>query len=205
MTWARGRRPVGKSLAGLRCDSSGVTDVRSDAPSDAALLVALENGDRDALTVLYHRHAPWLSRRLQYRCRDEAVVDAALHDTFVAVWRKPDSYKGKGDVGAWMWGIAIRRLIDQLRRAKHVPMPAVLEASVVAAEDEALVGIEHGDLAAAVESLAPELYAVVQAMFLDGLTSRETARLLGLPQGTVKTRIARARSQLRVDLIGVVP
>ena len=57
----------------------------------------------------------------------------------------------------------------------------------------------------AAESLSPELYAVVQAMFLDGLTSREAARLLGLPQGTVKTRIARARSQLRVDLIGVVP
>jgi RNA polymerase sigma-70 factor (ECF subfamily) len=182
-----------------------VTNVRGDARSDAALLVALENGDRDALTVLYHRHAAWLSRRLQYRCRDEAVVDAALHDTFVAVWRKPGSYKGTGDVGAWMWGIAIRRLIDQLRRTKHVPMPAVVEAAVVAAEDEALIGIEHGDLAAAVESLSPELYAVVQAMFLDGLTSRETARLLGLPQGTVKTRIARARSQLRVELIGVVP
>jgi RNA polymerase sigma-70 factor (ECF subfamily) len=182
-----------------------VTNVRNDARSDAALLVALESGDRDAFIVLYHRHAPWLARRLQYRCHDEAIVDAALHDTFLAVWRKPGSYRGKGDVGAWMWGIAIRRLIDQLRRAEHVPMPAILEASVVAAEDEVLVGLEHGDLAAAVESLSPELYAVVQAMFLDGLTSRETARLLGLPQGTVKTRIARARSQLRVELIGVVP
>lgn len=182
-----------------------MTNVRSDVRSDAALLVALEHGDRDALAVLYERHAPWLMKRLQYRCRDEAIVDAALHDTFVAVWRKPGSFKGTGDVGAWMWGIAIRRLIDQLRRTKHVPTPARVEAVMVAAEDEALLGIEHGDLAHAMHSLSPELYAVVQAMFLDGLTSRETARLLALPQGTVKTRIARARKQLRLDLTGVLP
>lgn len=163
------------------------------------------DGDRDALTVLYRRHAPWLLSRLQYRCHDPAMVDAALHDTFLAVWRKPGSYKGTGDVGAWMWGIAIRRLIDQLRRHKRVPMPAVAEDLVVAAEDEVLVGIEHGNLAAAIESLSPELLGVIQATVFDGLTTREAAHLLGIPQGTVKTRMARARTQLRIELAGVVP
>ena len=137
-----------------------MADLQRDLRTDRVLLVAMGDGDRDALTVLYRRHAPWLLSRLQYRCHDPAMVDAALHDTFLAVWRKPGSYKGTGDVGAWMWGIAIRRLIDQLRRHKRVPMPAVAEDLVVAAEDEVLVGIEHGNLAAAIESLSPELLGV---------------------------------------------
>ena len=195
----------GKSGGAVWCDSDCVTDLHRDPRTDPVLLVAMGNGDRDALTVLYHRHAPWLLSRLQYRCRDAAIVDAALHDTFLAVWRKPSSYKGSGDVGAWMWGIAIRRLIDQLRRHQRVPVPAGTEAVVVAAEDEVLVGIEHGDLATAIESLSPELLAVVQATVLDGLTTREAARLLGIPQGTVKTRMARARTQLRIELTGMVP
>jgi RNA polymerase sigma-70 factor, ECF subfamily len=179
-----------------------VGDLRNDPRSDQDLLVAVGAGDRDAITVLYHRHAPWLLSRLEYRCRDAAIVDAALQDTFLAVWRKPTSYRGTGDVGAWLWGIAIRRLIDQLRRHQRVPLPASADAVIVAVEDEVLVGIEHGDLAPALESLSPELLAVVRATVLDGLTTREAARMLRIPQGTVKTRMARARAQLRTEIAG---
>jgi RNA polymerase sigma-70 factor (ECF subfamily) len=48
--------------------------------------------------------------------RGSRVVDEALQDTFMAVWRSAGTYSGSGDVGAWIWGIAIRRLIDALRR-----------------------------------------------------------------------------------------
>ena len=71
---------------------------------------------------------------------------------------------------------------------------------MVSAEDAALVGVEHGDLAGALESLSPELRAVVQATVLDGLSTREAGRLLGIPSGTVKTRMLRARHQLREAL-----
>jgi RNA polymerase sigma-70 factor (ECF subfamily) len=59
------------------------------------------------------------------------------------------------------------------------------------------LGVEHGALAEALAQLSPELRAVVQATVLDGLTTREAAGLLGIPSGTVKTRMARARAQLR--------
>jgi RNA polymerase sigma-70 factor (ECF subfamily) len=71
---------------------------------------------------------------------------------------------------------------------------------MVSAEDEVLVGVEHGDLGAAVGRLSPELRAVIQATVLDGLTTKEAATLLGIPQGTVKTRAARARRELREAL-----
>jgi RNA polymerase sigma-70 factor (ECF subfamily) len=59
------------------------------------------------------------------------------------------------------------------------------------------LGVAHGDLAGALDDLSPELRAVVQATVLDGLTSREAAHLLSIPTGTVKTRMKRARAQLR--------
>ena len=70
-------------------------------------------------------------------------------------------------------------------------------ATVVSAEDQVLLGVEHGDLGDALQRLSPELRAVVQATVLDGLTTKEAATLLGIPQGTVKTRAARARRELR--------
>ena len=68
---------------------------------------------------------------------------------------------------------------------------------LVSAEEFVLAGTEHGDLAGALRSLSPELRAVVQATVLDGLTTREAAQLLGIPAGTVKTRMMRARPELR--------
>jgi len=173
----------------------------ADGRSDADLLRALADDDRTALAELYQRHSAWLLARLSRRCADPDVVDQALQDTFVVVWRKPRSYKGTGEVAAWMWGIAIRRLIDQLRRrpaALHRADPA--DATSPSAEEQVLLGVQHGDLAGALDRLSPELRAVVQATVLDGLTTREAARLLGIPAGTVKTRMMRAKPLLREGL-----
>jgi len=174
--------------------------VRAD--SDDALLREVARGDRAALEALYKRHAPWLVLRLSRRCADPGLVEEVVQDTFVAVWRGAGRYRGTGEVAAWIWGIGIRRLIDRLRRrpAATLARPSRSEALVVSAEDEVLIGIEHGDLGAALGRLSPELRAVVQATVLDGLTTKEAATLLGIPQGTVKTRAARARRELREAL-----
>ena len=71
---------------------------------------------------------------------------------------------------------------------------------MLSAEDEVLAGINHGDLSGALGRLSPELVAVVEATVLDGLTTREAARLLKIPAGTVKTRARRARARLRQEL-----
>jgi RNA polymerase sigma-70 factor (ECF subfamily) len=173
---------------------------RDDRRSDEQLLAAIADGDRGALAALYQRHSPWLLVRLSRRCADRDVVDMALQDAFVAVWRKPDAFQGRGAVAAWLWGIAIRRLIDQLRRRPALTIRPMREEVRVSAEEEVLLGVEHGDLAGGLERLSPELRAVVQATVLDGLTTREAARLLGIPAGTVKTRMSRARVQLREAL-----
>lgn len=170
--------------------------------TDAELLVAIAEGDRGALRVLYDRHAGWLIVRLSYRYGDPDVVNEAVQDTFLAVWRRPGSYRGEGDPAAWLWGIAIRRLLDRVRRRSRWETVAewIKPGVVVSAEDEVLVGVEHSDAGSALDRLSPELKAVMQATVLDGLTVRETAQLLGIPAGTVKTRMMRARRLLREEL-----
>ena len=175
-------------------------DPRTD---DHALLARITNGDRIALEQLYRRHAPWLTARLQARCGDAECVDLAVQDTFLAVWRKPGSYRGTGDVGAWIWGIGIRRLIDQLRRRRDRPV----DVTVAAGRGDAAFGVTAGADAAALAgsgaahdalaTLDPELRAVMVATAIDGLSTKEAGRLLGIPQGTVKTRLMRARRELQ--------
>lgn len=171
--------------------------------TDAELLRTVASGDRAALRELHDRHAPWVSARLRRRCADPDVAAEALQDTFVAVWRSAGRWDGRGEPAAWIWGIAIRRLIGVLRtRGRWAPVAEPPrtpndEAVVLAAEEQVLAGIEHGGLAAALAGLSPELRAVLQATVLDGLTTREAARLLGIPAGTVKTRAMRARAELR--------
>ncbi|MEX2555815.1 MAG: RNA polymerase sigma factor [Actinomycetota bacterium] len=156
-------------------------------------------GDRDALRTLYERHAPWLHVRLSRRCADPGLVEETVQDTFVAAWRGARRWRGEGDVAAWLWGIAIRRLVDRLRR-RPAPVLRPAAESWPSAEEQVLLGVEHGDLAGSLNRLSPELRAVVQATILDGLTAREAARLLGIPAGTVRTRLMRARAQLRGEL-----
>jgi RNA polymerase sigma-70 factor (ECF subfamily) len=168
--------------------------------SDAELLAAVAAGDRPALSELHTRHAPWIRSRMRRRCADPDAVADALQDTFVAIWRAAGSWDGRGEPAAWMWGIAIRRLIGVLRTHSHraaLRPRAVDDQVVVAAEERVMEGVEHGDLATAMRALAPELRAVMEATVLDGLTTREAARLLGIPPGTVKTRAMRARAALR--------
>ena len=173
--------------------------------SDAELLAATAAGDRVAFETLYRRYGPWLAVRLRYRCPDPALVDDAVQETFLAVWRGSARYREGGDVAGWLWQIGFRRLVDAIRgqRARDRLLRLLAgrrRSTAPSAEEELLLGVEHGDLAGALARLSPELRAVMQATVLDGLSTRETAVLLGIPVGTVKTRAMRARRQLREDL-----
>lgn len=168
--------------------------------TDAELVSAIAGGDRAALRDLHDRHAPWVIARLRRRCADDDIVLEAVQDTFVAVWRSAARWDGRGEPAAWLWGIAIRRLIGVLRhrgRWAPVAIDADGDGRIVAAEDRVLEGIEHGDLAGALARLSPELRMALQATVIDGLTTREAAQLLGVPTGTIKTRVMRAKHQLR--------
>lgn len=166
--------------------------------TDADLLADVAAGDRHALEQLYHRHSRWLLLRLQTRCNDDELVDSALQDTFISVWRSARQFRpaagGGGEAGGWLWSIALRRLIDLLRKHPH-PLPvATLPADGLEPEPLPAPGTRTYDL---LSRLPAELHAVVSAVYIDELTTAEAAVLLRIPQGTVKSRLSRARELLR--------
>jgi RNA polymerase sigma-70 factor (ECF subfamily) len=180
-----------------------------DGRDDAVLLRAVARGDQDALAAFYDRHAGWLTVRLSRRCARPDVVDQAVQDTFLAVWRNARAYRGDGDVAAYLWGIGVRRLIDAIRREegsrRGLPARSAEPDVVLSAEDQVLLGIEHGRLGQALAQLSPELREALQATVLDGLTCAEAGELLGIAEGTVKSRCHRARQALRAALVDRPP
>ncbi len=167
---------------------------------DRALVARIARSDRSALEQLYRRHAPWLTARLESRCGDPDLADLALQDTFVSVWKSAGKYRGDGQVGAWLWGIAVRRLIDQLRKRRPTPMaPQTVQRydRAMTFEDALVDNGVHGPLGSALRTIHPDLQAVLIATAIDGLSTKEAAKMLDIPQGTVKTRLMRARQQLQ--------
>lgn len=170
------------------------------------LVRRVARGDRVVFDEPYRRTSPWLAVRLRRRCADDGVVAEVMQETYLAVWRAAAAFAGAGVGGSavgWIWTIAARRLVDAVRRrAREARLPlAVLPAPAApAAEDEVLDAVLGDAMGAALRRLSPDLRQVLQAMVLDGLTVRETAVLLGVPEGTVKTRARRARIALREAL-----
>ncbi|GAB7045649.1 RNA polymerase sigma factor [Catenuloplanes indicus] len=181
--------------------------MRASEDDEAGLLRRIARADLAAFDELYRRTSPWLFLRLRRRCPDEQLAAEVLQDTYLTVWRAAGSFAavagGDGGATGWLWTIAARRLVDALRRqarrpetpAETLPVPAV-----PGADEEALAGAVGDEIGAALADLAPELRAVLRAMVLDGFTVRETSVLLGLPEGTVKSRARRARAALREAL-----
>jgi RNA polymerase sigma-70 factor, ECF subfamily len=173
---------------------------------EAELVRRTARGERAAFDELYRRTAPWLAIRLRRRCADDEIVAEVMQETYLAVWRAADAFAGAavgGSAVGWLWTIAARRLIDAFRRRARqaeVPPAALAPATAPAAEDEVLHTTLGDEMGGALRRLAPELRQVLMAMVLDGLTVRETSVLLGVPEGTVKTRARRARVALREAL-----
>lgn len=179
-------------------------DGNHQARGDADLLRAAADGDLAALRELHDRHAPWLTARLLRRCNDREVVVDVVQDTFLTMWQDARKWRGDGELAGWLWGIAFRRMVSRLRARKAVVLMPDWDAGATgmlpAAEDQVLLGVEYGDLGDALRRLSPAFRAVVQACVLDGLTTREASRLLGVRENTVKTRLHRAKAQLRCSL-----
>ena len=173
-------------------------------PDEEELVRRVASGDRAAFEQLYRRTAPWLTVRLRRRCADDQIVAEVMQETYLAVWRAAGGFAGaavSGSAVGWLWTIAARRLVDAFRRrARDTAAPLATEPVSPAAEDEALSEVVGDEVGVALARLAPELRQVLQAMVVDGLTVRETATLLGLPEGTVKTRARRARLAMREAL-----
>lgn len=168
--------------------------------TDEELIAAMARGEKDALEQLYRRHAGWIGGRLAKATSSRDLAEEALQDAFVAVWRKPSSFRGEGDVGAWLWGIARRRLSSLARKRIDVPSTMTDDAADQSADEQALANLEAGRVRAAVDGLPAEQREVVERVVFRGQPLVDVARCLGVPVGTLKSRLHRARRRIRAEI-----
>jgi len=169
---------------------------------DDALIAAIAAGDDTALRALFSRHAPWLAARLRSALPAPDVEDV-LQETFLAVWRGAAGYRAQGAAGGWLWGVARRQAALFLRRrgpAAH-ELPEVIAASGAVA-DPAEIALARAALDDAVGVLDGPDREVWRLMYEQDRPVAEVAELMGVPEGTVKSRAHRARRLLRAALGG---
>jgi len=174
---------------------------------DDALIAALAGGDDTALRELFTRHAPWLAARLR-AILPAADVEDVLQESFLAVWRGARHYRPEGSAGGWLWGITRRQAALWLRRrGPDAVSLAALEALACQggqpADDPAEAAVSRAELAAAVRALGPEgstAQEVWRLMYLEDRPVTEVAGLMGVPEGTVKSRAHRVRQLMRAVL-----
>jgi len=165
--------------------------------TDEQLLARVADGDRDAFGVLYERPAERIIRFAMRVVREPHLAEEVLQETMMVVWDQADRFEGRSKATTWMLGIA-RNLSHSLfrreeRGARQPNAPAVVDDPGPAAERA--VRIE-----AAISHLSPRLREVLHLVFYEELTLREVAEILGIPEGTVKSRMHNARKALAKEL-----
>ncbi len=176
------------------------TDARP-ADEDAQTLRRIAGGDRQALTELYLRHRLPLFRYLLQLTPDHGLAEELLQDTLVAVWKSARTFEARSSARTWLFGIARRQAHNTLRQ-RGLPLAdaAALETMVDCdpqPEDAALAAAERAELADALGSLPPIHREVLVLVFLQELSYAETAQVLDVPVGTVKSRLNHAKRALR--------
>jgi RNA polymerase sigma-70 factor (ECF subfamily) len=173
-----------------------VSDV---SPTDEELIKAMASGDREALAILYRRHGPWIAARLAGSTSSRDLAEEALQDAFVVAWRSAAKYRGEGAVAAWLWGIARRRLVSLARR-QHRALPPLWEPDLDTTELTSQENDEASRVRQATRSLPPDQRRAIEAVFFDGRPLKAVAAEEGVAEGTIKSRLFRARLRLRREL-----
>jgi RNA polymerase sigma-70 factor (ECF subfamily) len=173
---------------------------------DDGLVVLVAAGDDTALRELFCRHAPWVAARLR-SVLSAADVEDVLQETFLAVWRGAGGYRPDGSVGSWMWGIARRQAALFLRRRGPAALllPVVVAADGRHVSDPAEAALSRAQMNDAVAALGPEGSPdreLWRLMYIEDRPVAEVAELMGVPEGTVKSRAHRTRRRLRAALRG---
>lgn len=153
------------------------------------------------------QHIPRLRRYARALTGDAARADDLVQDTLERAWSRFRLWRPGSDLRAWLFTIMHNVHVNQLQRRaperSHEPIEeGALEVPVRATQEDAL---ELRDLAQALERLPAEQREVLLLVGLEQLSYQEVAKVLGIPPGTVMSRLARGRERLRALLSGAAP
>ena len=182
---------------------------------DPDLLAACSNGDEQALGALYDRYAKRAYGVALHVLHDSALAEDAVQDAFVTVWRQAATYDpARGKASTWILTLVHRRAVDLVRRqhrfnARAVELEVAPPQSPAENVDECVV--RRSEVQTALRTLSSAERQALDLAYWGGLRQSEIATALGIPSGTVNSRIFNAMAKLRealrpaTDLAAVEP
>jgi len=171
---------------------------------DRDLVVALARGDRDALEAIYDRHAPALLSLGLRMLGDRGEAQEILHDVFLEAWRRAGDFDpSRGTVRTWLALRMRSRCLDRIKsagRSRTARAGQDLERHLGAAPPDGPAAVRAARLRAALTELPEAQRSVLLLGYFEGLSGAEIAARLGVPPGTVKSRVHAAMKKLREAL-----
>jgi len=173
------------------------------AEEDAALVARVQSGDLDAYAELVGRHAP-MARRTAVLLGAGADADDVVQEALVKAYRSLGGFRSGAPFRPWLLRIVANETRNHhrssVRREARERLVVALPPDLLEPDQETTQREAKEQLLSAVSGLPGKLRQVVTCRYLLELDERETATVLGLPRGTVKSRLSRALDQLRVQL-----
>jgi RNA polymerase sigma-70 factor (ECF subfamily) len=194
---SRSREGTERRYASKRTMTNSTLRPRTDP--GAAVIDGAKCGDQAAFALLIKHYDPGL-RSLAYRLLgDPDRMDDALQEAYVKAFRSLSSFRGQSRLGTWLYRIVYNACLDELkrgRRFRHHPLDYGGDRPDPRA-DIAETVVRRSRLAQALSELAPEDRAAVLLVDAQGFDYRSAGEVLGVPSGTVASRLNRARAALR--------
>jgi RNA polymerase sigma-70 factor (ECF subfamily) len=198
----------------LDYNSARQLEARENPVTDEQLLQTYrQTGDREAFALLVYRYERELYNYLRRYLGNAEMAEDVFQATFLLVHRRCDQFHSDRKFRPWLYTIATNQAIDARRRTKRHKMLSLdtprdqendevgqlvnmLETAEANPLDTTLDEERKNLIRSTLEQLPEQLYAVVQLVYYQGMKYREAAEVLGIPVGTVKSRVHAAISQL---------
>ena len=156
----------------------------------------------DDLDTLIAVQVPRLRRYARALTGDRTRADDLVQDTLERAWNKLHLWQRGSDMRAWMFSIMHNVLMNQVRQNKILTLPLDDDTPEMPVRPMQADGLEMRDLAAAIADLPVEYREVILLIGLEQMSYEEAAQVLGIPLGTIMSRLSRGRERLRALMAG---
>lgn len=204
--------PAGPGIVGAQRKAVALAEDEKDTPGTAArdpisalLLAVAESRDRSAFAELFRHFAPRLKTYVMAGGCDAAAAEEIVQETMLAVWRRAETFdSSKSAAATWVFTIARNKRIDALRRARRVESVAEPEGPEIDPDPTPAERLEalrlYRRIAEVLSELPDDQAIVLRLAYLEEKSHAVIARELGIPIGTVKSRIRLALDKMRTRM-----
>jgi RNA polymerase sigma-70 factor (ECF subfamily) len=191
--------------AGVKHSLSTGSGAHVPGSSEQTLIDRVAGGDREAMRVLYGRFSLRVYRFALRLGADEGTAEDIVSEVFLEFWRRAASFKARSKLSTWLLSIAHNKLASKRRRRSPEPLDeAAVEAMADAADgpEAILQKMQAASIVAqALDQLSPAHHEIIDLAYYHEKSISEVARILGIPEATVKTRMFHARKRLAQALV----